>query len=159
MPWPDWVGRLTVGEMLTPLLGVLALIVTAYLVRKWVHPIMKRVSDFLDDWQGEAARPGVAARRGFPERLADLEHVVMDTNYNVKSNGGGSAHDEIKRLISAEVDRAKQGACDRVETLLSGMQSIETRLTSIEGDIADSITDRQQLHELLNTIVESEEAP
>ncbi|WP_062435003.1 hypothetical protein [Herbidospora daliensis] len=39
----------------------------------WLMRIIRRIQDFLDDWNGEPARPGVPARPGFPERIAALE--------------------------------------------------------------------------------------
>jgi hypothetical protein len=39
----------------------------------WLMRIIRRIQDFLDDWNGEPARPGVPARPGFPDRIAALE--------------------------------------------------------------------------------------
>lgn len=38
----------------------------------------RAVGDFLADWRGEPARPGVPARLGVPERLASIEGGVRD---------------------------------------------------------------------------------
>lgn len=38
-----------------------------------IMPNLRRISHFLDDLMGEAARPGVPASPGILERLADVE--------------------------------------------------------------------------------------
>lgn len=47
---------------------------------RWVRSWGKRIGDFLDDWNGEPERPGVPARPGVMQRLADNEeaHKITD---------------------------------------------------------------------------------
>lgn len=42
----------------------------------WLHPKMKKLMNMLDDWTGEAARPGVPKREGVMERLEKIEDKV-----------------------------------------------------------------------------------
>lgn len=44
------------------------------LIRK-VYPLVRRVTDFLDDWQGRPARLGHPAQPGVMERLETLEET------------------------------------------------------------------------------------
>jgi|SRR5690606_6239788 len=47
---------------------------------RWIRSWGKRISDFLDDWNGEPERPGVPARPGVMQRLAANEeaHKITD---------------------------------------------------------------------------------
>lgn len=65
----DWLAALTAVEILGGLsaLGVLGMSL------KWVVPILTGLRDFLADWKGEPARPGVEARPGVPERMKTIE--------------------------------------------------------------------------------------
>ncbi|MEU1883442.1 hypothetical protein ABZ470_39565 [Streptosporangium sp. NPDC020072] len=51
----------------------------------------RRLTHFLDDWQGEPARPGVEARPGIPERLQKIESEL-------RRNSGTSLRDVVDRL-------------------------------------------------------------
>lgn len=67
MDLETWVGRMAIviagiGAIFGAILGV---------VRTG-----KRLAHFLDDWFGEEARPGVAARPGVMERLERLEELA-----------------------------------------------------------------------------------
>lgn len=57
---------------------------------KIVLKLARRVSEFLDDWNGEPERDGVEARPGVMKRLAALEEL--------KENHGGSIKDAVKRI-------------------------------------------------------------
>lgn len=53
-----------------------ALVGVAEVIRRIVWPAVrcvKRLDAFLDDWNGEDARPGSPRRPGIPERLSVLE--------------------------------------------------------------------------------------
>ncbi len=135
-PWPDWVDALTVGSILTPLLGVVAIVGVVAAVQRWIHPTARRVIDFLDDWQGRPARPGHAAEPGFPERVRLLEVSVAEVRANVKPNGGSSAHDlltksfaELRELV---VDlMAEVGESNRTTN------ELERRVEELRGDFTD----------------------
>jgi hypothetical protein len=53
--------------------------------------VIKRVGDFVDDWQGEPARRGVPARPGVMERLESIEGQL-------RPNGGSSLRDAVNRV-------------------------------------------------------------
>ncbi|UBU11593.1 hypothetical protein [Nonomuraea gerenzanensis] len=53
--------------------------------------LLKKLSDAVDDWQGEPARKGVPARPGVMERLEAIEAQL-------RPNGGASARDAINRV-------------------------------------------------------------
>lgn len=72
---------------------------------RWCRARWRRVSDFLDDWNGEPARPGFAGRPGVPERLATVEATMTATAAEVATiraevtpNGGGSMKDAVGRI-------------------------------------------------------------
>jgi len=58
--------------------GGLALLGMVGRVVRWAFRAWKKIDNFLDDWFGEPERPGVAARPGFPERIARLERIVTN---------------------------------------------------------------------------------
>lgn len=64
-----------------------------------------RVHDFLDDWNGEPARPGKDAEPGVMERLQVLEDkqdeqgdLIDDMHHELKPNGGSSMNDRLTRV-------------------------------------------------------------
>ena len=59
----------------------------AWIGRKLVRPILR----FLDDWNGEPARPGFLGRPSFPERMAGVEAEV-------NHNHGSSMKDAVARV-------------------------------------------------------------
>lgn len=59
-----------------------------------VKPLRNMVREFAlwrEDWAGEAARPGVPARAGVMERLANIEEQL-------RTNGGASLRDAVARI-------------------------------------------------------------
>lgn len=60
-------------------------------VVRWMLHTWKRVTNFLDDWQGEPDRPGVPGRPGVMERLAVIEAELHP-------NHGASLRDVVDRL-------------------------------------------------------------
>lgn len=71
-PIPEWLGAVTLAELIAPWLGVIAAV---WLTRKaytTVWPWVRRVTRFLDDWQG-TEEPGHPREPGVPERLLVLE--------------------------------------------------------------------------------------
>lgn len=61
-------------DTVAELLGWITLAMTLGGLLMWGRKQSKRVTDFLDDWNGQAARPGVAERKGVLERLQDTEN-------------------------------------------------------------------------------------
>jgi hypothetical protein len=53
--------------------------------------VTNRAGQFFDDWQGEPARLGFAARPGIPERIERLEQQL-------NPNGGMSLRDQTNRI-------------------------------------------------------------
>lgn len=74
----------------------IGLTVVGGLLRK-LWPLLKKLSDFLDDVAGEPARPGVPARPGLMERVQRIEHELFP-------NSGKSLRDQTNR-IEEKVDR------------------------------------------------------
>ena len=78
-----------------------------------VRAFFRRLADFLDDWFGEPARPGVPARPGMGERVQGLEEkmpgmeaalaenaeALAEVRYHVQPNHGGSAHDDLTAKV------------------------------------------------------------
>jgi hypothetical protein len=63
------------------------------IVRK-TWPVLRRLRDLLDDWNGESARPGVPARAGVMVRLQSIEERTVQLEHN----GGRSLRDDITAL-------------------------------------------------------------
>lgn len=70
----------------------IGLTVVGGLLRK-LWPLLKKLSDFLDDVAGEPARPGVPARPGLMERVQSIEHELFP-------NSGASLRDQTNRMES-----------------------------------------------------------
>lgn len=87
---------------------------------KRIRAAMRRIETFLDDWDGEPARPGVPARPGMVERVRGIEDLVpgwtaalsegqaaaeahteaiADIRKHVQPNGGTSAYDALTEKI------------------------------------------------------------
>ena len=76
-------------------IGALGAVVAGVVtVVRRVGPVVQRAVRFFDDWHGSPARPGVAARPGVMERLAELEVRTAE----LAPNGGGSIKDQITRM-------------------------------------------------------------
>lgn len=102
-PLPEWLGAVTLAELIAAWLGVIA---SVWLTRKaytTVWPWVRRVTRFLDDWQGTEESPGHPREPGVPERLLVLETRLQRVEYQVQPNGGESAYDAM-RLAVAELD-------------------------------------------------------
>lgn len=77
-------------DILFGAVGALAVLVPAALV---VARRLRRLSQFLEDWFGEQARPGVRHRPGVMERLATVE----ERTEQLQRNGGSSLRDAVDR--------------------------------------------------------------
>lgn len=73
--------------------------------------IVRRLGEFLDDWDGAPGRPGVPARPGVMERLGGIDKRLTAVEHELHPNSGGSLRDALdrvdrrtKRAIPAEED-------------------------------------------------------
>ena len=66
--------------------------------------LITRTLNFLDDWAGEAPRPGVAARPGVMARLLAMERAVAEVRAETKPNGGSSLRDVVHRTANDVAD-------------------------------------------------------
>lgn len=98
--WPDpdfLFGLIGALGVLIPLLGTPLVVLW-----RWCRRTSKQLGTFLEDWQGEAARPGVPARPGVMERLAGLEADTVQ----LRRNGGASIADKIEAIVDGQDERA-----------------------------------------------------
>ena len=72
------------------------------LIGKPIARVWIKVERFLDTWNGEPARDGLAARPGLVDRVIAIE-------YQVHNNGGGSMKDTVDRL-AITVDRIESAS-------------------------------------------------
>lgn len=95
------IGGGALAAALLAVAGVLALLYRTVIAanRTW-----RRVQDFLDDWRGEPARPGVPARQGIMARLEWIEQRVAMVEREVRPNGGRSLKDQVTRIETAISD-------------------------------------------------------
>ncbi|MFD3978235.1 hypothetical protein ACFWR6_06580 [Streptomyces griseus] len=55
----------------------------------------QRLDQFIEDWYGEEARPGVPARPGVLERVAGMELRLGRMEHELHPNAGGSLRDAV----------------------------------------------------------------
>ncbi|MFF0744225.1 hypothetical protein ACFYVL_27885 [Streptomyces sp. NPDC004111] len=63
-----------------------------------LRQLARRVEDFVDDWQGTEARPGVPARPGVMTRLGAIEEQLAAVEHELHPNSGGSLRDAVDRV-------------------------------------------------------------
>jgi hypothetical protein len=66
-------------------------------VLRWGWRILRRTQDFLDDWGGCEARPGVPARPGVMSRLHSIEQIGAGLQSEMRLNGGNSLRDVVQK--------------------------------------------------------------
>src|SRR5690606_37158297 len=95
-----------------------AAVVTLWRALREVFRVARKIGHFFDDWVGEAPRPGVPGRPGFPERLGKVETAVRglrEENCEVKDqaaeivhalypNAGGSLRDAVNRIEARTIN-------------------------------------------------------
>ena len=69
----DLLSDVSIGALVAALVLVCTLLVLAVRSVRRIRPTARRIEEFLDDWQGEADRPGVPGRLGVMARLQSLE--------------------------------------------------------------------------------------
>lgn len=67
------------------------------------------LGQMLEDWRGQPARPGVPAKPGVMERLAQVEENLTDIRHEVKPNSGLSMRDDISRIHQATTGQPAPG--------------------------------------------------
>lgn len=119
---PSWFTNLTVGQILTFVVGFL--VVVALFTRLWraIRPMWVGVRDFLEDWRGEPERDGVPGREGVMKRLHTIETdgaearakldeqgAKLDSiDHELHPNSGSSLRDEVDRISTALTDHIAQ---------------------------------------------------
>lgn len=97
----DFLGGITLADVLTWVAVAGAL----FAAIKWIIPLGRKISHFVDDVAGEPARPGIPARPGLMERLSTVEAkqdeqtaALEVVRHEVTTNHGSSLKDSVKRL-------------------------------------------------------------
>ena len=152
----QWLQALTIGEVITALIALGG--IAAGL--RWIHPIMTGIHDFLSDWKGEPARPGVEARPGVLAQIGDLrcdlEGVKTDVEqikadaasaaFNSQPNHDSSSHDALVREI-----RDVRSSVATISGQVLAMSREQTRQgqrqEAIEVAVRNSIDDRAEIRE------------
>lgn len=102
-----------VGAWTAAGLGIIGLVTALWKLGAVMWRGLRKVNDFLDDWRGAPARPGISARPGAMERLSNVETSVSNNTAQVtlvsrrvqlveaelKPNGGSSFRDRVERAI------------------------------------------------------------
>lgn len=135
---------LGVGVSLTILIGALAAV-----WRRYVAPFLRKIGYFLDDWNGEPARPGFEGRPSVPVRLEAIEREQKRVSHEVQTNSGSSLKDAVKRLESARA--ADREALDTLAALVGSFIGREQK-ARIEGHKA-----QQELFKTMQEINGDEE--
>jgi len=94
---------LTLGQLLA-IIATLAVI--AGFVRS-VNPIMRRMNDMLDDWNGQKARPGHDAEPGVMEHLKMVDGVLADQNVVLIEQNEALSH--LRKKVEPLVDDKAAG--------------------------------------------------
>lgn len=94
----SWVAWVLAAAALLTALGVF------WKAGKAVLGWARQVADFFDDWRGQPARPGVPARAGVMQRLADFDSRLANVEHELNPNGGRSLHDKVDRIHGATVE-------------------------------------------------------
>ncbi|WP_245881648.1 hypothetical protein [Streptomyces milbemycinicus] len=76
----------------------------------------RRVNQFMDDWAGEEARPGVPGRPGVMARVSAIEDRLQRVEHELYPNSGGSLRDAVdlanQRLARLCLDEEEGGTTD-----------------------------------------------
>ena len=90
----SYLRDLTLGQIVT-VVATLGVVVGLF---KKVGPLLRRISNLLDDWNGEHARPGVPERKGVMERLEDQDTVLAKQDEVLRKQ------DEVLAALRASVN-------------------------------------------------------
>lgn len=95
---------------------------------KRLHAIGKQFDDFMEDWRGERARPGVPEKPGIMERLSSQDKTLGDISARLATvesevgyGNGKSIRDAVNRM---------DGALKHTKTVMDGLAA---RVAAIEA--------------------------
>ncbi|MEU0181388.1 hypothetical protein ABZ312_09385 [Streptomyces sp. NPDC006207] len=100
------------GAVAAALAGLCAV---AWRVVRWAVLLGRRINQFIDDFYGEEARPGVPARPGLLERVGSMEERLGSFQHELYPNDGGSLRDAVDqanrrlRLMCPDCDHDQPG--------------------------------------------------
>lgn len=108
MDIPQRVAELTLGEAISTLVFVFVATGGIITVIRKFRPFAKLLENFLNDWNGREARPGVKGQAGVMERLSNLEagqsQLQKDftaVKYELQPNNGSSVKDKVNKIAEA----------------------------------------------------------
>jgi len=119
MNTPAWMGNVSLATVMVSMFAVLTL---GALLWALLRPVVrsarstdKTLQELRRDWFGQEGRPGFPAVPGVPQRLFDVEQVLMELRPIVERiekemhpNGGGSLRDKIQALqYTMDTDRVQ----------------------------------------------------
>lgn len=125
---------LTVGQILAVLTTLLVII--GFI--KTFNPIMHRLSNMLDDWNGEPGRPGVPERKGVMQRLGAQDEAINEVRT------GQSEQDEVLSHLRKKVEPLVD------ETMAGNHQEVLHKLDEIVGTTHDCGTHLSRVEHLLH---------
>lgn len=96
-----------------------ALAIFGWVIR-WGWRVLRRVSHFLDDYNGQPARDGLPARPGLVARLSTLEGLLQHVVAETQPNHGGSLRDSLNRLERDVGDIKQEQAIVRTRLQIEG---------------------------------------
>ncbi len=127
-------NAITIGDVITALIWV----GVALAGLKWVKPALKQIGDFLGDWQGQPARPGVDARPGVMEQLGTLK-----TDVNTLKTDVDLARVLARDAAESAADAAHHSKPDHGD---SSYDKLMKKIDGINAAITASEADRKALH-------------
>jgi hypothetical protein len=96
---------------------------------RWALRVLLRTRDFLDDWGGQPARPGVEARPGVMARLQAVETAVAKVLAQTQPDHGHSLRDVVHQIREDVSDVKNDQAAMRAR-----MELFEHERESREGN-------------------------
>lgn len=130
---PTEVLSTTIGDLVIWITFFSLLIGGVVWTRKNVAPFFHKVRLFLEDWNGEEARPGVPRRPGMNERLTNVEKEL-------KPNGGKSVYDKVEYTAKQQVSH--QVAISEIKDDISRLNDAVGLVGKTANDINDKVTER-----------------
>ncbi|MFJ4799214.1 hypothetical protein [Kitasatospora purpeofusca] len=94
-------GSAGVDALVAWSIGGTAVATLVTMVWRALRRISGPVEEFLEDWNGSPARPGVAARPSMMQRVGALESAVGDIKHELHPNSGSSLRDVADRIEAA----------------------------------------------------------